>query len=107
MKAVLGAKGLLANTSGYEFIVQKGLRHASLHQTSKATLISVLYCSVGFSLFICQEVYLRLLISNLEEGRDQRVPYSSLLIKRYFDGKCMNISHNQIIELNLPELCAY
>ena len=48
-----------------------------------------------------------MLISNLEEGRDQGVPYYSLLIKRYFDGKCKNISYNQIIELNVPEQCAH
>lgn len=50
---------------------------------------------------------LQLLISNLEEGRDEGMPYYSLLIKRYFDGKCKNISYNQIIELNVPEQCAY
>lgn len=50
---------------------------------------------------------LQLLISNLEEGRDEGMPYHSLLIKRYFDGKCKNISYNQIIELNVPEQCAY
>lgn len=68
---------------------------------------SVYYIVQYVFLFLFVNKNLQLLISNLEEARDQGVPHYSLLIKRYFDGKCKNISYNQIIELNLPEQCAY
>lgn len=57
MKAVLGAEGLPGKTSGCELIVQWRFRDVSLHQTAKATLFRLLHCSVGFSLFICQQEF--------------------------------------------------